>query len=465
MLLKEKPFLAVLLFFLVVFPIKSNDTVKPIGFIEAARMAVDSSDDLKTEFAMQAVREGAWRLGLRAYLPVLSFNAAEDDRLSEIGQDTFQKTYTVNMEQFLFDGGRTSTTWAIEKAELSIMSTELERRILSVADAALTAYRSVLSARTMLDIREAVLLSLIEQRRILSEEVNMGLALEADLIEADISVSEANIEILSLKIQLEEAEQQLAEGLGVKILPPLAEKVDIYRRPVLPVNGSVRSAAQARNPELISAQHAITKRRVEARYAAMSWIPTLRMTAGVSITGRKYPLNRASWSVGLVVDFSSPWFNSRLGGSYGWEPPYEKTARTQGTITPLPDPASGLTAKNSELALALETIKYDLAFERIGRNVEMALEKCYLTERKRELAVDSLSLASERLKLSELRLQLGQITRIDLMDAEVKYAQREIEAVEIAIALLQAERELEAMMDLPPGGLENFVSQQLRLGR
>lgn len=447
----------------VLHPVTGQDTVKPITFSDAARMAVDSSDDLKTEYAMQAIREGAWQLGLRAYLPTITLSAAEDDRLSEISSDSFQKTYTLSLEQFLWDGGRTSTSRAIEKTELAIMSSELGRQTVSVADAALSAYRNVLSARAMLDIREAVIVSLTEQRRILAEEVNRGLALAVDLVEADISVAEANIEILSLRIELEEAEQQLAEGLGVDVLPPLAEKVDIYRTPILPPKGSVQSVAQARNPELISAQHSIAKRQVEARYAALSWIPTLSLTAGVSFTGNQYPLTRANWSVGLVLDFSSPWFTSSLSGSAGWEPPYDRTARMQGSVTPVPDPASGLSAKNTELALALERIKYDLAFDRIGRNVEMALEKCYLIERKRELAVESLKLSADRLRLTELRLELGQITRIDLMDAQIEYAQKEVEAVEIAISLLEAERELETMMDLPPGGLTEFVSQELRL--
>jgi outer membrane protein TolC len=441
----------------------AQDSVRSISFRDAVAMAVESSDDLKTEFAMQAIREGAWQLGLRAFLPKLTVSAAEDDRLSKMSADSFQKTYTVSVEQFLWDGGRTSTSRAIEKAELAIMSTDLARKMVSVADAALSSYRSVLSARALIEIREAVFESLREQQRILAEEVSRGLALEADLVEADISVSEAAIEILSLQIELEEAEQQLAEVLGVAALPLLAEKVDVHRTLVLPQKGSVQAAARARNSELVSARHAIAKKQVEARYAALSWIPTVSLSGGVSFSGRRYPLTRAAWSVGLSVDFSSPWFTSRMSGSLGWEPPYEQTAGLQGSVSPVPDPASGLRAKNTELALALERVKYDTAFERVGRNAEMALERCYLTERKRGLAVESLQLSADRLRLTELRLGLGQITRIDLMEAQIAYAQKEVAAVEIAVSLLEAERALETLLEIPPGGLAEFAGQQLRL--
>ncbi len=455
----------ILLFSMVLVTTGAQNNKNPITFNDAARMAVESSNDLKNEFAMQAIREGTWQLGLRAYLPKLTLSAAEDDRLSQVGADSFQKTYTVSLEQFLWDGGRTSTNRAIEKTELAIMSAELKRQTVAVADSALSSYRSVLSARTMLEIRETVLESLVEQRRILAEEVNRGLALEIDLVEADISVSEANIEILSLRIELEEAEQQLAESLGLDVLPPLAEKVDIYRSLVLPPKGSVQSAAQARSPELITAQHSIAKRQVEARFAALSWIPTLSLTAGVRLSGSRYPITRANWSVGLVLDFSSPWFSGSMSGTAGWDPPHEQTAGIQGKLSPLSDPASGLSAKNTELALALERIKYDQAFERTGRNAEMALEACYLTERKRELAVESLILSANRLKLTELRLELGQITRIDLMTAQIECAQKEVETVAIAVSLLESERALETILDLPPGGLSDLAGQELRFWR
>ena len=57
--------------------------------------------------------------------------------------------------------------------------------------------------------------SLEEQRRILSRETELGLALAIDLSQAEITVSEERIELLNLKADLEEAEQQLAESLGL----------------------------------------------------------------------------------------------------------------------------------------------------------------------------------------------------------------------------------------------------------
>jgi outer membrane protein TolC len=430
---------------------------RAVGFAEAARMAVAASEELRHEYALRAIREGAWVLGRRAYFPQLKIAASEDDRLSQLSSDSFLKNYSLTLDQLLWDGGRTSTGRAVEKAELALLGSRLERMAGEIAEGAVAAYRDVLSARALLAIREAALEYLGEQRRILAREVELGLTLPMDLVEADITVAEARIELLSLGIELEEAETRLAETLGLEILPELTERVDVHRKAVLPGEDRVRSLAQARNPDLTESRYAIAQRQVEAKYAALSWLPTIRISGGFSLTGQRYPLTKYNWSFGITVNFSSPYISGSASGSAGWEASHDRTARIQSSLSPLPDPASALTGRQAAAVLALEQGRYAAAFEQVGRMAVMVLEKCRLTEQKRGLAIESLELAAERYRLSELKLELGQLTRIELMEARLEYTQREVASVEAAVALLEAERELERLLDLRPGELAGFV--------
>ena len=435
-----------------------------IGFEDAARMAVAASEDLRHEYALRALREGAWVLGLRAYLPQISIVVSEDDRLSMIGADSFLKSYSLKVDQLLWDGGRTSTSRAVEKAELALLGSQLERMAGEIAEGAMAAYRNVLSARALLEIRRSAEESLSEQRRILAREVELGLALTIDLAEADITVAEARIAIRAIRMELEEAERQLAEALGLTVLPELREQVDTGRSPVLPGEEAARSFAQARHPDLIQARHGIAQKQAEAKYAARSWLPTVRINGGFGLSGQRYPLSKYNWSLGISVSFSSPYFSGAIGGSMGWEPPYDRDARLQNTLTPLPDPGAALTGRQAVQALALEQAKYAAAFERIGRMAVISLEKCRFAEERRALAVETLELAADRYRLSELRLELGQLTRIEFMEARLDYAQKEAASVEAAAGLLEAERELERFLDLPPGGLAEFARRDLSRG-
>jgi outer membrane protein TolC len=383
---------------------------------------------------------------------------SENDRLQEIGADSFVKNYGISLDQLLWDGGKTSMSRKLERMELNLLSGSVNRMALEITDQALSAYRNVLSSRTIMEIRNESLVVLEEQRRILNEEVLLGLALPVDLAGADINLSSAKLDIVSLQIDLAETERQFAELLGLESLPVLTEKIDINRSVALPAAASAGSLARERNPDLIDARFSITKKQAEVKYASNSWIPSLRLAGNFGLTGQRYPLTRYNWSVGINIDFSSPWFQNRTGAQAGWEPPHDRTAMVQSNLSLLPDPASGYGIKQAQIALALEKEKYNTMFERIGRIAANAVEKCVLAEQKRVLALEAVKLGVEQYRVEEIRLELGHITRLQLMETLIEQTQREISAVQTAVSLLEAERELERFLDLRPGELAIFAA-------
>jgi len=180
------------------------------------------------------------------------------------------------------------------------------------------------------------------------------------------------------------------------------------------------------------------------------------------LTGQEYPLTHYNWSVGLSVDLSSPWIQNRFSAQTGWEPSiidqYDRTAMMQNSFSPFHDPVSRFGKKQAKLSLVLEQDKFDTALEQIGRIASNAVEKCLLAEQKRLLALEAASLGAERCRIEEIRLNLGQITRLKMMETLIEQTQREIAVVEAATFLLEAERELERFLDLQPGGLAQFAA-------
>jgi outer membrane protein TolC len=429
-----------------------------LNFAAAADMAVAASAELKNAYANQAIKEQAWTLGLRAYFPRVGLSVSENDRLQIIGPDTFVKNYTINLDQLVWDGGRTSMSRTLQRMEHKLTYSQLERMAVDIAEAALSAYRSVLSSRAVMSIRKASLETLAQQRRILAGEVELGLALPVDLAEADLTLAAAEIEILSLSLDLAELEQQFAEILGLDKLPELTEKVDVSRAAILPSVDLVRSVAGERNPDIAEARFSVFKRQGELKYSSRSWIPSFRLQGSFGLSGNAYPLTRYTWAVGLNIELSGPWLQNSFGFQTGGESSSDRTAQLQNNLSPLPDPASALTRRQAEQALLLEQEKYRIALERIGRFAQRGLEKCFMADRVRSLAVRAIDLAAERYRLEEIRLNLGQITRLNLMESLLEYTQKEIEAVNAAAALLEAEWELERLLDLKPGDLEAFAA-------
>jgi outer membrane protein TolC len=431
-----------------------------IGFEEAGRLAVSASLELKNAKAQMALKEGAWMLGFRSFLPQVSIQASEDERLSLISADSFSKTYTLAMEQLLFDGGRTSASRTIERAELTMMGDKIKRSQDEVMEGALSAYRQILSSYMVVDIKKDTLASLKEQRRIIAEELKLGLVIPLDLAQADITVRETEMELEFLFLQITQQEKQFAVFLGLDDMPELSERIDIYRSSPVPDAETVRRYALSRNPDLKSMKLSITQREVEVKFASRSWIPTVKASGNYALTGQRYPLTRQSWSFGLSLQFASPWFNAAGGGTTGWEPPYDRTARAQTSFTPLPDPAAGLSSKQSILALTAEQENYRRALEQLERQAALETAKLDLAEQKRVTAVEALKIGAEKYRLNEVLLSLGRITRIELMEKRLEYAEKEVEAAAAAAAMLEAERSLERLIDFPPGALKQITKEK-----
>jgi len=429
-----------------------------ITYKEAADLAIAASVDLRFEQKGKQLRNKAWVLGLRNYFPTMRINAQENDRLQIAGSDSFMKNYSINMDQLLWDGGKISMSRKLEKMELNILNSRLDQMADEIVETVLSAYRGILKSRAILDIRNIAINNFYEQIKILEKEIELGLATDLDLAEAELAISDNLIEKLSLEMDIAELEKDFVDLLGLDFLPVLEEKIDIHRKSVLPPVRISTEIAQANNSDLAEARHSIIKRIAEVKYASRNWIPSFRLNLNFGISGQNYPLNKHTWSVGINIDFSNPWLQNTIGFQRGWESSEDLTAILQNSSTMLPDIVSSLGKKQAEILLALEQEKYSFAFIQIGKIIERTIEKCLLAEKKLNLSLDAIETAARRCNLEEIRLNLGEITRVDLIEAQLICIEKEIAAVEAAINLLSVERELERLMNLKPGELENFVN-------
>jgi outer membrane protein TolC len=210
----------------------------------------------------------------------------------------------------------------------------------------------------------------------------------------------------------------------------------------------------ARNADLISAQLSIRQKEEEAQFASRSWIPAIKGNGSFSLTGNRYPLSHYQWSFGITIDLSMPWIENATSGSYGEEWRTEKSARLSESITLLPSPAASLSGKSARLALNLEREKYAVILRQTERNAALLMERLGFLIQKRDLALRSQDAASAKLQIAETRKELGQITRLEMMQMEIDCAQNATTTINAAVDILTAIRELEKLMSLPPGGFE-----------
>ncbi len=436
---------------------RSATETRVLGVREAAALAILNASELRGEYASLSLRDGAWRLGVRAYLPRIRVGAGSDERLSMHGADTFAKSLSISLEQTLWNGGRLGASRALERADIALARTELDRAARETGEAAVAAYRSVVAARSRLRIKKDSMESAAAERAILAAEISLGLALGSDLVTVDLGLAGMEIEMAESELAVAIAESELAEALGEETLPELSERLE-RDRPELAMSAvRVADLAAERSPDVGLARHALYKARAQSRVAAFAWLPTIGLSANGYARGDSFPLTRASWTVGLTVDFSSPLVSGGLGATAGKELPFDTTATTSLSLEPLPDPAGAMTARNAALALEIAEERYLTALRAARRSARVAVAEYSKTAMKRDICVRALALAEAKLALASLRSGLGQSLRSETLEAEMDRATREVDIVDAAAAMVSAERGVERLLDLPPGTLEEFL--------
>lgn len=441
-----------------------GDPNRPLTYQDAVDLAVSSSVELRSAAVNAALRGRRWQWGLRAFFPRLTVSGGEEDRLSMTGEDSFIKTYTLSLEQLVWDGGRLSLNRAVEAAEMELENAELRRKTQELGESALGAYRKVLMGRMVTGIKRSSLEALKEQLKILETEFQRGLALETDLREAELERIEAQIDVDKQVVDTEEAEAQLADLLGLPTLPFLGETIDLEKKTVYPDPEIAGSVGRAVNPQLTVARHSILKRKAELRSLSMAWVPNIKVTGDFSVSGKQYPLTHYAWNIGAVIQVSTPYLSGSVQGAGGMDGPYDKTARLRSSGEALPDPASGLDVPAAQLALRNEEQNYELLVGQVDRKIKSALRLCRLLEQKRDLTAQAVRVGQQKKRLLELRINLGQITRLELMKGQIEAAKQEEALVSAAVDLLAAERELEILLDLSPGALGDFNRRYGRMG-
>lgn len=435
-----------------------------LGALGYGRLAVLNSTAVEAERRRLELAESSWRFGARAYLPSVELGASSDERIAEYGPDTFTKGLSLSITQPLWDGGRLAAARAAEKAELALARDDLGRMRRETAEAAIQAYRAAASARGRVLIRRESYSAAAAEREILAAELRLGLASSLELAELDLRLAEVELEILSAELALSEAEAVLAEAAGVAAAPESYELPD-PDRPCVALDAdddeALAAAARTRSPELRALRYELARKAAEAKAAAFAWLPTASLKAGLQLSGRDYPLTRSTWSLGLSLDFSGPYFGASIGVSGGTERPGGSTARTGASIRPLPDPAAPHASKRAALALAQAEAALAAASTRVERAAVSAATAYRNALRGVDAAKRSIELAEARRGLVAMRLGLGQARRSELVKAGLERSGEELALLDATAAVLSAERALERLLDLEAGGLASFVEDKL----
>jgi len=428
------------------------DTAIQIDINEALERAVESSNVLG--FARLDYRIGVFRhgLSLRSFLPDIIFGYTQEDSVTYYAPDNHLRRISLGVDQLLYAGGRRIHQRRMLADQLVIQQSHIEKMEQELRLEVVNRYIEILKLKLQIAILEENLATGEEQITIAEEELRLGEITTLDHVEIVLAVQDLEIELALLKQEEKRLVFEIKELLGIEAtrVVDLAGTINSSFEGLLKVEEIQYyiDAARRNSYELQRRKSELAARQAALRQAQKSWLPRVSTQAEISISGEGFPLVSPGFSLGLSLDFSTPFIPFRTGITAGSDAIGERSLG----MTSSADVGENLEGVQSVRIARIDLQKTQAGMQSYKQRLEFSVRqqletRFYLLENLR-LEVEKLQLQIQRHAIQALMLEIGEITRLEYLHSGIELTRMRVEQLSRIVSLFQLETSLLALCGL-----------------
>jgi outer membrane protein TolC len=290
-------------------------------------------------------------------------------------------------------GKRADYQSAIAAEAVAYAKVEIARRGLD-ATVLQNYYGMVVAQRKLANARQ----SLEEVRRLLDitqKQEQGGEAAHSDVVKSMIQVDQRSRDMQDAELNMDKARIGFAVFLFPDYRQDFAVVDDLERASMLPPFPEVQALAQQNNPDIRAAQALVTQQRFGIRSARSALLPTLTFDYWYGMEARQYALHdelgHNLWGSSFQAQLNVPLWN--------W-------GATRSRI------------KQAELHLEQARNDLSLTQRQLLANLDSFYREAQVASSQMTSLKRSLDLSEESLKLTLLRYQAGEVSILELVDAQ-----------------------------------------------
>ena len=342
----------------------------------------------------------------------------------EFSQDVHGYQASLTTSLMLFDGFGNIFNMAMSNATVSSYRNKVSQQELNTAYNVKSQYFNLLQAQATFKITQKALERTQELMKIAQTKYELGSASRSDVLKAKVSLSQAQLDMLTSENRVSKAQANLNYAIGEPVDQEIrVEDVEISGADYSLADVSTRALSS--NPSHLSAQDDLRAAKHGLRSALSNYLPTLSLSAS------KY------W-IGPELGEMSDWWSKNYTTTIGGQLSFNIFDRF-------------MTKRQNDYARAnLHSAEYGVSDSK--RAVELEAREAYLnlqeTVKARELSDEELASAQEDYKLAQEKYTLGAATILDILDAEVSLRTAESHQVDSKYNYLLAVARLKTVMGI-----------------
>lgn len=303
----------------------------------------------------------------------------------------------ISVSQTIYDGGKWWSTISQAKNNYQI-SKQLDRQVLiNIIREVHRAFFAHLKAQQLLEVARLNLKSSKRQLELVKHQFDLGAVKKTDLLKAEVSLGQAEVEVINQKTALKTSYQDLKNALGL-IGSGYEFEIADAGRPLKPIPElkEATELMEANNPSLLAKRYQIVGAKLNKKITTSARIPTLSANLNYSGSASEYQklINKwnDNWQLRTGLTLSFPLYTGNSLSTQAQQATLSIRKQESEYLTQLQD-------LKVQLINQLETLENYRKIIPINEKVQYSAE--------------------EDLKLAQERYTLGAATILEVLDAQV----------------------------------------------
>jgi outer membrane protein TolC len=436
---------------------------------QAVERGLSASQDLAYESALLSAKELTYSLGIRQYFPRISLGYDENATVATSSPDSRGKTISVSATQPLLRGGTKPWERSIQHLDLRLAREDLEQKYRALS----YTVSGMFSAILMGEQKRAIIVRTIALAQqnidILRTQVRLGGALELDLAQAELERLTLEISLADAETSLEDSRYQMKKLLSLDPAEPLdlrgAPEVREAAVDLAGLEEALYAVAAGCSPDLKRQDASVRKASIEAQAAVYPFIPDIDLELSAAFTGEQFPLRVPQYSGKLTFSFAVPEAPTTYTGGASTTPGRDRGGTLSVKTSPFENISAWIDRRTAVLSLEAESRKREQVAQDLRFQVTRMMSAYAQASRAIELSLKKVNAQRRKEMILSKQVDLGEVKRIDFLLGAIETASAEIALSQAMLDLREREREWEALLGLPSGGLRALVERERSAGR
>jgi outer membrane protein TolC len=470
-----------LIFLFLIIMFANSASMLSLDIVSAQIMAIQNNSEIKISRMTRNLNQRSYIFGYSKYFPQFSTNFSFSnnviygikENIARLYTDPYLINVTLNVDQMIFDGGESISSSIFKYYELGINGIELSEKEEKIKSDTENQYSEIVFTKDKIEEQKRSLEIMQKDSITYKKKADLGVITQIEYKEFLLQINEQELSLITSQKEyyfLLIAFKQLLNldpDLELDLTTPIEIKNTEIKDDLYEVflKKALYNTSKSNSTKL-----AYYKSQTKQAMTYLTLLPKLSMKFSYTFEGNNFPLNKKNWDLSFKVAWDLPLFPINANSSVKFpsdnkdsQKQIDQTNEMLGTFKTDADIKilDNLDGLNKFEQSSIETYKSKTEYEKFIMDLKINIKKNIWSFNEQvktlNLNLDKVKLLEEKLKIQQVKFDVGESRFLDVIDSEVKLYQTKITVIETKTKIYKQIVELQNLTGFKKDELNGII--------